>query len=77
MKGIQGSQGLDAAMGYVFVPLLVASCAVAAGVWGMALGHVVLQLRGKVHEPRAIFAAAIMAALALPAVVLYELWRRL
>ncbi len=76
LKGILGSQGMDAVLGYIFVPLLAAACAAAAGIWGAALGHVVLQLRGRVHEPRAVFVAAVMAALALPAAIIYELWRR-
>jgi hypothetical protein len=67
---------MDAALGYLFVPLLAAACAAAAGIWGAALGHVVLQLRGKVHEPRAVFVAALIAALVLPVAVIYELWRR-
>jgi hypothetical protein len=76
LRGVFASQGMDAALGYIFVPLLAAACAAAAGIWGAALGHVVLQLRGKVHEPRAVFIAAVMAVLAVPAAVIYELWRR-
>jgi predicted branched-subunit amino acid permease len=76
LKGTLGSQGLDAVMGYVFVPLVIAACAATAGIWGAAVGHVVLQLRGKVHEPRAVLIAALVAAMALPAVVAYEFLRR-
>ena len=44
--------------------------------WGAALGHVVLHLRGRAAEPKAVFWAALVAAVAMPAVLAYELWSR-
>jgi hypothetical protein len=37
---------------------------------------VVLHLRGRAPEPKAVFWAALAAALAMPAVLVYELWSR-
>lgn len=51
-------------VGFIFVPLVTILVAVAAGIWGLALGHVVARLRGEVHEPWIVFASA-LAALAL------------
>jgi hypothetical protein len=71
------SQG-SAAAGFalVFVPLAAAAVAVPAAVWGAALGHVVLHLRGRASEPRIVFWAALMAAILPPAALAWELWRR-
>lgn len=76
VKGILASGSATEGLGFIFVPLVATVAGMAAGLWGAALGHVVLQLRGKVHEPRAVFIAAVMAVLAVPAAVIYELWRR-
>ena len=65
-----------AAFGFIFVPLVAAAAAVPLAVWGAALGHVVLHLRGRAPEPKAVFWAALVAALAVPAVLAYELWSR-
>jgi hypothetical protein len=58
------------------VPLAAAAVAVPAAVWGAALGHVVLHLRGRAREPKIVFWSALMAALLPPAVLAWELWRR-
>lgn len=56
--------------------LIAAAAAVPLAVWGAALGHVVLHLRGRAQEPRIVFWVALAAAAAVPAVLGYELWSR-
>jgi hypothetical protein len=58
-------------LGFVVLPLIAAVVAVPAAVWGAALGHVVLHLRGRAPEPRIVFWAALVAALSVPAAVAY------
>ena len=71
------AQGSAAAgLAFVLVPLAAIAVAVPAAVWGAALGHVALHLRGRASEPRAVFWAALMAAAAPPAVLAWELLRR-
>ena len=65
-----------AAFGFIFVPLIAAAVAVPLAVWGAALGHVVLHLRGRAAEPKVVLWAALAAAVAMPAVLAYELWSR-
>ena len=65
-----------AAFGFVFVPLIAAAAAVPAAIWGTALGHVVLHLRGRAAEPKIVFWVALAATLSMPAVLAYELWSR-
>jgi hypothetical protein len=77
VRGIHSSAGATAVIGYVLLPFLAALGAVLAGIWGAALGHVVLCLRGKLQGPRLVFAAALAAAAALPAAVGHEIWRGL
>ena len=63
-RAIFSSADASAVVGFVFVPLVAILVAVAAGIWGLALGHVVARLRGEVNDPWHVFAAA-LAALAL------------
>lgn len=70
------SHGAGAAFSFVLVPLIAAAVAVPAGVWGMALGHVVLHLRGRAEEPRILFWVALVAAAAPPLVLVWELYYR-
>jgi hypothetical protein len=49
---------------------------VPAALWGTALGHVVLHLRGRAREPKAVFWAALIAALLPPAALAWDLWHR-
>lgn len=63
-QAIFSSTDPSVVVGFVFVPLIAILVAVAAGIWGLALGHVVARLRGEVHEPWIVFASAV-AALAL------------
>jgi cation transporter-like permease len=70
-------QGTAAAgLSFVFVPLAAAVAALPAGVWGAALGHVVLHLRGRAPEPKIVFWSALVAAVMPPAVLAWELLRR-
>jgi len=65
-----------AAFGFVLVPLIAAAAAVPLAVWGAALGHVVLHLRGRASEPRAVFWAALIAVILPPAALAWDLWHR-
>ena len=73
---ILSQPGPAAGFGFIFVPLIAAAAAVPLAVWGAALGHVVLHLRGRAAEPRIVFWAALVAAVSVPAVLAYELWSR-
>lgn len=77
VKAIHASGSSTAALGYIYLPLVAALAAVPIGLWGMALGHVVLRLRGAVQSPPLVFGAALLAAAALPAVVALEVQRGL
>jgi hypothetical protein len=77
VKAILGSASSSAAIGFIFVPLVAAVAAAVAGTWGLALGHVVARLRGRVAEPWIVFWVALPVALAFPAAGAYEVWRGL
>jgi len=77
VKGIHASASPLAAFGYVYVPLVAALAAIPIAIWGAALGHTVLRLRGAVDSPRSVFIAALALAAALPAVLAYEAQRGL
>ena len=64
-----------AALGFIFLPLVAAAAAVPVGIWGAALGHVALHLRGRAAEPKIVFWIAVLAAGSLPATVGYEVWK--
>lgn len=61
-----------AALSFVFVPLVAAAAAVPLGIWGAALGHVVLHLRGRASEPKIVFWAALIAVVLLPVAVWHQ-----
>jgi hypothetical protein len=63
-----------AGLGFVFLPLVAIAVGVPVGVWGAALGHVVLHLQGRAAEPRILFWVALTAAASLPSVLAYEFW---
>jgi hypothetical protein len=75
VRAILYSPSSNPVLGFVLVPFFAAIAAVGFGIWGAALGHVVLQLRGAVREPPIVFWVALVAALALPVAVGYELLR--
>ena len=65
----------SAGLGFVFLPLVAIAVGVPFGVWGAALGHVVLHLRGRAAEPRIFFWVALAAAASLPSVAVHETWK--
>lgn len=73
VKAIFSSTDPSAAVAFFLVPLISIAALVAAGIWGLALGHVVARLRGQVREPWQVFAAALVAVAALP----YAVWHAL
>ena len=78
--GVAGglAAGVISVIGFIFVPFVAAIAAIPAGIWGLALGHVWLHLRGVRHSSHpALLAAAWVFALAVPAVAGWEAWRRL
>ena len=77
VKGILSSTNSTAGIGFIFVPFVAVAAAVPAGVWGMALGHVVLVLAGRVQTLRPLFIVAVLAALSLPSIVAHQVWRGL
>jgi hypothetical protein len=77
VKGIFASASSTAAIGFIFVPLVAVAAAVPAGVWGMALGHVVLAATGRTQTMRPLFIVALAAAFSFPCVLGYELWHGL
>ena len=77
VKGIFASGSSTAALGFIVVPLIAALGAIPAGLWGAALGHVVLRRRGAVQSRASVFVAALAIAAALPAAVIYEVQRGL
>jgi hypothetical protein len=77
VKGILDSASSTAALGFIFIPLVAVAAAVPVGVWGMALGHVVLAATARTQTMRPLFIVALVAALSLPCVVAYEAWHGL
>jgi len=77
MKSIHSSGSSTAALGYIYLPLVAVLAAIPIGLWGMALGHAVLWLRGAVRSPPMVFVAALLLACSLPAFVAYEVQRGL
>jgi len=77
VKGIFASGSSTAAIGFLFVPLVAALGAIPVGIWGAALGHVVLRARGAAQSSRAVLVAALAVAAALPGAVIYEVQRGL
>jgi hypothetical protein len=61
--------------GFIYLPLIAAAAAVPIAIWGAALGHVVLHLRGRAREPKIVFWAAYVAAVSLPAAISWEVSR--
>jgi len=77
VKGIFASGSSTAAIGFIFVPLVAVLGAIPVGIWGAALGHVVLRGRGVVQSARSVLLAALVVAAALPGAVAYEVQRGL
>jgi len=77
VKAIHSSGTPAAALGYVYLPLVAVLAAIPVGLWGLALGHAVLRMRGRVQSPPMVFVAALLVAAALPAFVAFEVRRGL
>ncbi|HZQ72304.1 MAG TPA: hypothetical protein VFB08_05270 [Burkholderiales bacterium] len=77
VKGIFSSSSSTAAIGFVFVPFVAIAAGAVAGVWGLALGHVVLAAAGRVPRVRPLLIVAVLAALSLPAILGREAWQGL
>lgn len=73
VRSILATPGAEAAMSFVVVPVIAIVVAVPAGVWGLALGHLVARARGKVGSAPGLLAAAVAAALALPIAALHAM----
>lgn len=69
MRDIFASTSGTAPFEIIYVPLVAGMAALLAGIWGLALGHVVARLRGRVHEPWSVFWVALAAVAALPAIL--------
>jgi hypothetical protein len=61
--------------GLIVVSLVAVTAAVPIALWGAALGHVVLYLRGRARAPKLVFWAAFIAAVSLPAAISWEVSR--
>lgn len=77
LQGVFSAGSAGATFGFLLVPFIAAAAAIPAAVWGAALGHVVLHMRGKIRSPRPVLIAAVVAAASLPVTICYELWRAL
>lgn len=77
VKAIHSSGSSTAALGYIYLPLVAALAAIPVALWGLALGHAVLRLRGAVQSPPMVFVAALLVACSLPGFVAYEVQRGL
>lgn len=58
----------------IYVPLVAGLAGMLAGIWGLALGHVVARLRGRVNEPWLAFWVALVAAAGLPLAAAWGAW---
>jgi len=77
LKGSFAAPGLSAVIGVLAVPLVAALAAIPLGIWGAAVGHVTLRLRGRLRGPRTVLVAALVVAASLPAFVAREVHRGL
>jgi hypothetical protein len=75
MRDIFASTSGTAAFEVIYVPLVAGMVALLAGIWGLALGHVVERLRGRVQEPWSVFWVSLVAAAAAPLAATYGYWR--
>jgi hypothetical protein len=75
MRDIYNSASGTAPFEVIYVPLVAGMVALLSGIWGLALGHVVARLRGRVEEPWSVFWVALVAAAAVPLAAIYGYWR--
>ncbi len=74
MRDIFTSASSTAAFEVIYVPLMAGMVGMLAGIWGLALGHVVARLRGQVAEPWLAFWVALAAAAGMPLAVAWGAW---
>lgn len=77
VKGILGSAGSTAAIGFIFVPFIAIAAMIPSAVWGLAAGCVYLSWRGAQQYAPAMLVAAWALTLAAPAAIGWEVWRGL
>ncbi len=77
VKGILGSETPAAALGYIVLPFVAIAAAVPSGIWGLALGYLVACRRGLRRAVRPVLVMAWIVALAVPAMVSWEVYRGL
>ncbi|MBM3345855.1 MAG: hypothetical protein FJY55_05080 [Betaproteobacteria bacterium] len=74
VKAILGSASLTAAIGFIFVPFVMAAVVVMAGVWGLALGCVWYALRRSARYNGIVLVLASAIAAGVPAWVGSQVW---
>jgi hypothetical protein len=74
MRDLFASSSGTAAFEVIYVPLVAALVGLLTGIWGLALGHVVARLRGRVAEPWLAFWVALAAAAGMPLAVAWGAW---
>jgi len=77
VKAILGSASSTAAIGFLFVPFIMAAAMVFAGLWGLALGCVWHAMRGTQSYYRAVLLLAWIVALGVPAYGAWQVWQGL
>lgn len=77
VKGILSSTNSTAAIGFIFVPFVMAAAAVPGGAWGAALGYLLHHARGRQRGRGWLLAACAAAVAALPAYLAYQVARGL
>ncbi len=77
VKAILSSASSTAAIGFIFVPLVAIAAAVPSAVWGLALGYIAAHSRGVRRAVRAVLVMAWVVALAVPAVVCWQVYEGL
>ncbi|MSQ54342.1 MAG: hypothetical protein EXR31_03130 [Betaproteobacteria bacterium] len=77
VTGIMSSGSSTAAIGFIFVPFVAIAAAVPSAVWGLALGYIAAHLRGARRPVRAVLVTAWVVALAVPAVIGWQVYEGL
>ena len=72
-KGIHSLGGPVAPIDYLVLPLIALAGTILAALWGAALGHALLRMRGAIESPLPLFATAFAVATAAPIYLVDEL----
>ena len=75
LRGMAGADAGTAAIGFVIVPLVAIAAMVPAAIWGLAVGCLWLSWRGAQRYVPGMLVAAWAYAVAVPAVIAWEIWR--